>query len=133
MKKIVIILLTVLPIFLIVVISFAGRIFSEVSHINVEKVEFVDLTENPLKDNEPLELEVGETQQLFHKVYPELATNQKVSYTSSDESICKVDQNGFVTAGNKPGTASIVVKTEERGMTDRLTVVVYKSKLESIG
>ncbi len=132
MKKIVIILLTVLPIFLIVVISFAGRIFSEVSHINVEKVEFVDNTENPYSDKYVLQIGVGETHQLLHKVYPELATNKKVTYTSSDETICTVDQNGLVTAGNKPGTAYIVVKTDERGMTDRLTVVVSKSALESI-
>ena len=132
MKKIVIILLTVLPIFLIVVISFAGRIFSEVSHINVEKVEFVDNTENPYSDKYVLQIGVGETHQLLHKVYPELATNKKVTYTSSDETICTVDQNGLVTAGNKPGTAYIVVKTDERGMTDRLIVHVVKTNIDSI-
>lgn len=132
MKKIVIILLTVLPIFLIVVISFAGRIFSEVSHISVEKVEFVDKTENPLKDKYVLEIGVGETYQLLHKVYPVLATNKKVTYTSSNEEICTVDQNGLLIAGENEGTTTIVVKTEERGMTDRLVVNVVKTNIESI-
>lgn len=132
MKKIVIILLTVLPIFLIVVISFAGRVFSEVSHISVEKVVFVDKTENPLTDKYTLSLNVGESHQLIAKVYPELASNKKVIYTSSDESVCTVDQNGLVTAKDKPGTALIVVKTEEKGITDRITVVVSKSVIESV-
>ena len=130
MKKIVIILLTVLPIFLIVVISFAGRIFSEVVHINVEKVEFVDKTENPLEDTLPLS--VGQTYQLFHKVYPVLATNKNVTYTSSDENICTVDSNGLITTGDIEGQVTIVIKTEERGLTDRLTVVVSKTKIESV-
>ncbi len=132
MKKIVIILLAVLPIFLIVVISFAGRVFSEVSHISVEKVMFVDKTENPLSDKYVLSLNVGDTYQLIAKVYPELASNKKVIYTSSDESICTVDQNGLVTTKDKAGTAFIVVKTEEKGITDRITVVVSKSVIESV-
>ena len=130
MKKIVIILLTVLPIFLIVVISFAGRIFSEVVHINVEKVEFVDKTENPLNDT--LELSVGQTYQLLHKVYPVLATNKNVTYTSSDENICTVDSNGLITTGDIEGQVTIVIKTEEHGLTDRLTVIVSKTKIESV-
>ena len=130
MKKIVIILLTVLPIFLIVVISFAGRIFSEVVHINVEKVEFVDKTENPLKDT--LELSAGQTYQLLHKVYPVLATNKNVTYTSSDENICTVDSNGLITTGDIEGQVTIVIKTEEHGLTDRLTVIVSKTKIESV-
>ncbi len=132
MKKIVIILLAVLPIFLIVVISFAGRIFSEVSHINVEKVEFVDNTENPYSDKYVLQIGVGETHQLLHKVYPELATNKNVTYSSSNEDVCKVDQNGLLTAGNIEGQATIVIKTEERGMTDRLNVIVINSNIESV-
>lgn len=132
MKKIVIILLTVLPIFLIVVISFAGRIFSEVSHISVEKVEFVDKTENPLKDKYVLEIGVGETYQLLHKVYPVLATNKNVTYKSSDENICTVDQNGLLIAGENEGTTTIVIKTEERGMTDRLVVNVVETEINEV-
>lgn len=132
MKKIVIILLTVLPIFLIVVISFAGRIFSEVSHISVEKVEFVDKTENPLKDKYVLVIGVGETYQLLHKVYPVLATNKKVTYTSSNEEICTVDQNGLLIAGENEGDTTILIKTEERGKTDRLLVKVVKTEIEKI-
>ncbi len=133
MKKIVIILLTVLPIFLIVVISFAGRIFSEVTHIPVESVAFVDETENKYPDNKEFKLNKGDTLQLNVKVYPELASNQKVNFSSSDEDICTVDNNGLVTAvGNKLATAIITVKTDEKSVTDRIYITVYNEHVEEV-
>lgn len=133
MKKIVIILLAVLPIFLIVVISFAGRILSEVSHIVVENVAFVDDTENKYEKDKTIVLNKGETYQLKIKVYPELASNKKVTFTSSDIDICTVDANGLVTAvGNKLATATITVKTEEKEKTARIYINVVNTKVESV-
>lgn len=133
MKKIVIILLAVLPIFLIVVISFAGRVFSEVSHVNVEKVEFVDDTENPYSDDKVINMNKGETLQLKIKIYPEFATDKRVTYISNDLDICTVDENGIVSAvGNKLGIVVITVKTVEKGMTDRIRINVTNKSVDYV-
>lgn len=133
MKKIVIILLAVLPIFLIVVISFAGRVFSEVSHIQVESVAFVDDKEVKYPDQHTIVLNKGDKHYLKVKVYPELASNQNVTYISSNNEICTVDANGVVTAvGNQLGTAYIIVKTDERAMTDRIRIQVINTNVEYV-
>ena len=47
------------------------------------------------------ELAVGETLQLVATVLPENATDKTVTWSSSDESVATVDQNGVVTAVSK--------------------------------
>ncbi|EOH99527.1 M6 family metalloprotease domain-containing protein [Enterococcus haemoperoxidus ATCC BAA-382] len=58
------------------------------------------------------ELLVGETKQLNAEVTPANATNKKVMWSSSNEAIATVDQNGIVTAKAK-GEATIKVETED--------------------
>ena len=57
-------------------------------------------------------LDVGDTQQLTATVMPENATNKSVVWTSSDESVATVDENGLVTA-HKGGTATISANTTD--------------------
>ena len=45
-------------------------------------------------------------------IYPELASNKKVSYKSSDESICTIDENGVIT-GVHYGSTTVMVTTED--------------------
>ena len=56
-------------------------------------------------------------------INPDDATNQKVSWKSSDETVAKVDANGKVTA-LKVGTATITVTTEDGGKTATCVVTV---------
>ena len=56
-------------------------------------------------------------------VSPDNATNSKVTYKSSDESVATVDANGLVTA-KAEGTATITVTTEDGSKTDTATVTV---------
>ena len=63
-------------------------------------------------DNDRLDLIEGEAAQLIATILPENATNKNVTWSSSDESIATVDQNGNVTAKN-PGTATVTVTTED--------------------
>lgn len=44
---------------------------------------------------------------------PEDAYNQKVTYTSSDESIATVSEDGIVTSGNTEGTAVITITSQD--------------------
>ncbi len=68
-------------------------------------------------------LTVGDTAQLSATVSPEDATNTNVSWSSSDESIATVTEDGLVTAVAE-GTASIIVTTEDGGYTASATIDV---------
>jgi alpha-L-fucosidase len=67
-------------------------------------------------------LTVGGTETLTAAVQPENATNQNVTWASSDENIATV-ANGVVTA-KAPGTAAITVTTADGGKTAVCTVTV---------
>ena len=67
-------------------------------------------------------VKVGECKQLNVTISPENATDQTVTWSSSDKSIVTVDENGKIT-GVKPGTATITVTTAN-GLTATCTVTV---------
>lgn len=69
------------------------------------------------------ELKVGEKIRFKSTVSPNNATNTKVSWSSSDESIAIVDQNGNVQA-LRPGTTDISVKTQDGNKTSFITILV---------
>ncbi len=112
MKKAVIIILAILPIFLLITISFAGRIIAAVARVPVEKVAFVDEFDEPLSSDCVITVNKGNTYATKVKVYPELASNKKVSYASADESVFTVDGDGVVT-GVSFGSAILTVNTKE--------------------
>ena len=68
-------------------------------------------------------LYIGESVTVNASVLPAEATNKKVSFTSSDSTVAKVDANGKITA-LKVGTATITVKTADGGFTDTCKVTV---------
>ena len=63
-------------------------------------------------DPRALTLDIGDKKQLKHAVIPENATNKKVIWSSSDESVVYVDQKGVVYARSK-GDATVSVKSED--------------------
>ena len=69
----------------------------------------------------------GETRKLEAEINPSDATNQNVTWTSSNESVAKVDENGNVTAvGN--GEAEITVKTDDGNKTAKVRIKVEISE-----
>ena len=123
MKKTIILILALLPIVLLIVISVAGRILSTYQHIEVSRVVFTDDAGNELEANAVLTLGVGETKNTKIKIFPELAANKRVSYSSTDETVCTVDASGAVT-GVRSGSAIIIVRTAEGNKTAKLNVIV---------
>ena len=61
-------------------------------------------------------INVNETETLVATITPENATNKNITWTSSDETVAKVDNTGLVTM-LKDGTATITVKTEDGDFT----------------
>ena len=79
-------------------------------------------------DKNSLELNEGQVAQLIANIIPENATNKNVTWSSSDESVATVDENGNVEAigssPNGPTFATITVTTEDGEYTDSCTVSV---------
>ena len=123
MKKTIILILVLLPIVLLMIIAVAGKILSIYQHISVESVEFVDRVGNPYTDELNFEVAQGGTKETKIKIYPELASNKSVTYTSSNTDICTVDENGVIT-GVHYGTATVTVKTKDSSKTAMLNVLV---------
>lgn len=78
-----------------------------------------------------LDLTVGKAFQLTATITPETATNQNVSWSSSDTAVATVDSNGLVT-GLFAGEAVITVKTEDGGHKAKCTVYVTEGGSISI-
>ena len=123
MKKTTIIILVVLPIVLLVIISFAGRIISSYQHIAVERIEFLNEEGKTATDNYLFTLEQGTTKPSDIRIFPDFASNKKVTYFSEDESICTVDEKGVVT-GVFNGLTRIVAKSDDGNKTAYLNVKV---------
>lgn len=83
------------------------------------KEEKVELSQNSLV------IEKGEKETLTAVVSPENATYKDVEYSSSNDSVAAVNQNGEVSAV-AVGQAVITVKTKKHGKTDSCTVNVIQ-------
>ena len=79
---------------------------------------------NVLISKETLSLEVGQSETITATIVPSDATNKKVTWESSDESVATVS-NGKVTAVAE-GTATITVKTDDGSFTATCDVTVTK-------
>ena len=131
MKKTVILILAVLPIFLLVTIAFAGRILALYHHIAVERVEFVDQYNTPWSSEDYLVLEANTTKETKIKIYPELASNKEVTYSVLDEAVCTIDEKGVIT-GIAFGTTEVYVETVDSGKTATLKVRVTEDNATGI-
>ena len=74
-------------------------------------------------NKQSITLTVGEMETLTATVQPDNATNQAVSWTSSNTTVADVANNGVVTA-KVAGTATITVTTEDGKYTATCTVTV---------
>ena len=71
----------------------------------------------------------GKTTTLVTKINPNNATNKGVTWSSSNNSVAKVDSNGKVTAVAK-GTATITVTTKDGSKKATCTVTVKTTEIE---
>jgi len=101
-----------------VTITYAGKSVNLPITVNSIHVTNVTLNESALS------LIWGNTDEtLKPTILPENASDKSVEWTSSNESVATVDENGVVTAV-AVGTATITVKTKDSGLTASCTVTV---------
>lgn len=68
-------------------------------------------------------MHIGETKQLEKIVYPNNASNQDLIYTSSDEDVAWVDEDGLIYAEDI-GSTTITAISEDKGIVDTCNVTV---------
>ncbi|MCR5448480.1 MAG: leucine-rich repeat protein, partial [Solobacterium sp.] len=78
-----------------------------------------------------LRVAVGDTGKIQASVVPENAGNKTILWSSDNESIASVNDEGIVT-GTTAGTAVITATTEDGGYTAQCTVTVYTVHAEGI-
>ncbi len=100
-----------------VTVSYGGK--TATYDITVSAIPVTGIT---LNTNEA-EIEVGQTLQLTATIAPENATNKEYSWSSSDEDVATVDENGLVSA-IAAGPAIITVTTTDGRKTATCTVTV---------
>lgn len=68
-------------------------------------------------------MKVGDTKQVVGTVVPETATNKSLSYSSENESVATISNDGTITAV-AAGTVNVVATTTDGGYTDKTAVTV---------
>ena len=76
-------------------------------------------------DYSDLTMKIDETFRISAEVLPATASDKSVIWESSDTSVVTVDSNGLLSA-RKPGSATILVKTNDGGFTGMCNVTVYQ-------
>lgn len=83
----------------------------------------IDVTGVDIEGDDPVEVSLSAgTIQLKAQVLPENASNQNVTWSSSDTTIATVSASGTVTFNNVGGTVDITVKTAQGGFTDTVRI-----------
>ncbi|MBD5407331.1 MAG: leucine-rich repeat protein [Treponema sp.] len=101
-----------------------------------DKTATCTVTVNPIPvnkvtlDKDTLTLTRDKTAKLTATVYPDNADDKTVTWSSSDETVATVDNNGTVTAV-KEGTANITARAGGKTATCKVTVPVNNVKLDT--
>lgn len=94
---------------------------TEVPPVKIEKIELSI-------DNQVMQK--GETKTLKVQIFPEEASNHKITFSSDNLKVATVDNNGNIKAVGK-GEATITVKSDENNVQSKINITVY-SKVTGI-
>ena len=113
MKKVIITILLVLPFILIYFISFTGQILSSFTYIPVERIALLNNVGDELSENQ-VKCNIGDTYQLRIKVFPELATNDDVSISNSNKTVCSVNTESNTVSALGYGESTIIITSNDK-------------------
>ncbi|MCM1236477.1 MAG: leucine-rich repeat protein, partial [Ruminococcus flavefaciens] len=103
-----------------------GIPFKDKSELDAAKVQSVSVTPEIIEETGGEAL--GKQIQLYPVVLPNYAKNKKVTYSSDNEQVASVDENGLVTIKGY-GEAKITVTTEDGGKTAECAVYITEKTL----
>ena len=133
MKKFVVIILLILPVFLVVTISLIGRILAPFVYIPVESVHFVDESNEIIEDS--ITMGLKEELQLKVLILPIKANNQRVTYdciTDDMNPVISVTKSeGRITA-HRYETATVIVTTDDGKHTASINIIVADYDVEDV-
>lgn len=114
MKKMIITILLVLPFVLIYFISFTGQILSKYTHIYVERIVVVDNKGEEYEEGDYIKINKDEVYNLNIKVFPELASDKRVTISNSDKDVCSIDSKTYEVVGLEYGISKIIITSIDR-------------------
>jgi len=103
-----------------------GTAYGAQKTFTTKKEKFPNLVTSIRLDKSSLKLLPSESDWLIPSIEPENAENKKVTWSSSNNTIATVSENGKVTAGYTFGTATITATTECSGHKATCTVKVVE-------
>lgn len=128
MKKIMTIILLILPIFLMIAINLAGRIVSNLVYIPVESIDLIDDQNESIKS---IKLSKDESLNLNILVYPEFSTNKEVSISSNNTDLLIVDNNSLTAI--EYGQATLTIRSlDNHNIVIRLLVTIADYNVLSV-
>lgn len=95
---------------------------SQLSYLRVKPDPVVTVT-GVTMSQKTAAMKVGDTKQVTGTVAPTNATDKAVTYSSADNTIATVTQDGTITAV-AVGTVDVTVTTHDGAKTDKVTVTV---------
>lgn len=129
MKKLVILLLLILPIALFGLVSYLGREVVKPGYTSVEGVEIRvnnRITKNK-ENNKNLIIDKDEVYQLTFDVLPLIATNKSVSFYSVDSTYVSIDENGLITGAEYTTKPIVITVTTEMNKKEDFVYVTVSS------
>lgn len=132
MKKITGFFLAFLPIFVILLLFASGMLIKGVTHVYVSAVEITESKPMIQKTVEDEQKAINPTHQLKVNVLPFNATDPTVYWTSSDESVCTVDDKGLVSAVDFGQAYVSAISRENETIFATCKVEVYDDQIHDI-
>ena len=132
MKKIIVIILLILPFVLIYSISFTGKILSEYTHIYAERIVIENAFGDEYKENSIIKIGKGELFDLNVKVYPELASNKEFTISNSNREVCEVVEGEGKIKGLDYGVSQITLTSKDTFVTFAFSINVSDDHIQSI-
>ena len=91
------------------------------------------MAEGVVLDKETATLQIGHSKTLKALVMPEDTFNKKLTWTSENESVVSVDENGVITGEQIGGPVKVTVTTEDGGFTAECQVTVQEEAVPVTG
>ena len=114
MKKLIVILLFILPFVLMYFISFTGQIFSTYNHVYVERIAILDDNNNEYSSGDSIKCEPEKEYDLKIKIFPELATDKSVIISNSNKEVCQINSESYKITTLKNGESKVVITSVDR-------------------